>query len=82
MIPQNFKKYFWDTDFNSLNIEKHKKYIIERILEWGEDEAVKWLNNVFKKDEIINTLKTSRTISRKSLNFWNLIINAESRRLE
>ncbi|HLD38456.1 MAG: hypothetical protein A3D75_01590 [Candidatus Levybacteria bacterium RIFCSPHIGHO2_02_FULL_37_18] len=82
MIPQNFKKYFWDTDFNSLNIEKHKKYIIERILELGDDEAVKWLNNVFKKDEIINTLKTSRTISRKSLNFWNLIINAESRRLE
>ena len=74
MIPQNLKRYFWDTDFNSLNIEKHKKYIIERILELGDDEAVKWLKDIFKKDEIINALKTSRRISRKSLNFWTLIM--------
>lgn len=69
------KKYFRDTDFDELDIKKHKKYILERILDIGNNQAVDWMQKNFSKDEILEVLKSSRRISKKSLNFWNLVLN-------
>ena len=43
-IPKEFKKYFWDTDFEKLDIQKNKKYIISRLYNFGDIEEIKWLN--------------------------------------
>jgi succinate dehydrogenase flavin-adding protein (antitoxin of CptAB toxin-antitoxin module) len=71
----SLKKYFWDTDFNKLDIEKNKKYILERILEMGDEKAVKWMLNNFSKGDLLKVVKTSRQLSPKSRNFWNLFLS-------
>ncbi len=76
MITASLKKYFWDTDFNALDAKKHKKYILERILDMGDDHSVEWMRRTFSKKDILGVLKNNRRISKKSLNFWNLILNA------
>lgn len=68
------KKYFWDVDFNSLDLQQHKKFILERILELGDDAAVKWMFENFSKNDIQHVLEHSRQISQKSRNYWNLIL--------
>lgn len=74
-LPHSLKRYFWDTDFLKLRKKNHSQFIIERILEYGDEKAVKWLKNNFDIKEIKRTLYNSRNISFKSANFWQLVFN-------
>lgn len=74
MIARHLKKYFWDVDVATLDIHSHKKYILERILDMGDDEAVAWMRVNFSNDDIREILDTSRTLSPKSRNYWRLIV--------
>ncbi|MEK7193688.1 MAG: hypothetical protein AAB652_02760 [Patescibacteria group bacterium] len=74
-IDQRLKKYFWDTDFNALDRKKHKRYIIERILEMGDEPAAAWMRQTFSKDDIIKVLNATRNISKRSMHFWHLVLD-------
>lgn len=41
MIEAN-KQLFWDVDLNKIDIKKYPKFIIKRILEYGDEAVVKW----------------------------------------
>jgi len=73
MISEYLKKYFWDTDIEKIDVRKHKNYVIERILEMGDERAVSWLKKNFTEKEIIGVIQKNRHLSRLSLNYWNLI---------
>lgn len=75
MLPKNFNRYFWEIDTTKLDTKKRAYYIIERILEYGDTEAVKWMLETYPKDIIIGVLKTSRALSLKSANYWAIIFN-------
>jgi hypothetical protein len=72
-IPGFLKRYFWDVDFLKLDKNKHSYFIIERILEYGDKKALKWLKENFEEKAIKNVLLTSKNLSPKTANFWQLI---------
>lgn len=74
IIAEHLRQFFWETDLSKINIEENKQYIIERILELGDRDAVQWLFSDFSLDEIKKTLEKSKRISKKSLNFWSIIL--------
>ena len=74
MLPQNFKKYFWDCDFNSLVWESHKFFITERILNFGEMDSVKWLLLKLSKKDLLDYVKKSKNIDSKTKNYWEIIL--------
>ena len=80
-FPQFLKKYFWDTDFSKLNKNSHSQFIIGRILEYGDERAVKWLFEYFKKPELKETLEKRRNTSPLSANYWGLILNIPSNKI-
>ena len=43
MSPLTKKTLFWDTDVNNLDVVKHKRYIIERILQFGDMDDYNWM---------------------------------------
>jgi hypothetical protein len=69
-LPLFLKKYFWDIDFKQPSLPKHRIYILRRILEYGDAQAVSWMENNFDRLEIVNALTEFRGYSRKSANFW------------
>lgn len=68
-MPENFKCYFWDTEFDKLDIKKNMKYIISRLLTEGNMKAFKWVKDNYTRDEIIETAKTSRRFNPLTANF-------------
>ena len=66
------KPIFWDTDINKLDILKYKKYTIERILQNGRIEHINWMFLNFSDDEIIDAVKNSLIIDRRTANYWAL----------
>lgn len=50
---------FWDVNPATIDPEKHAKYIIERILEFGNDEEVRWMW-VYYPSELIRDVVENR----------------------
>jgi len=74
-LPDFLKKYFWDVEFQRLDFEKRRQFILKRILEYGNEQAVSWMLKNFKRSEIKNVLCNFRGFSQKSANFWSLILD-------
>jgi hypothetical protein len=54
---------------------QHPRYIQERLLDRGDVAAVQWLHKTFSDDELRKTLKRSRNLTRRSANYWALVLN-------
>ncbi|MGD8244421.1 MAG: hypothetical protein PVG25_11290 [Anaerolineae bacterium] len=39
-LPDSLRRFFWDTDFGQLRVSEHQRYIIGRLLEYGDDQAI------------------------------------------
>lgn len=73
-MPQSFKRYFWDTDFSKIDLKKNQTYVIERLLEYGDIAAYRWLTKNFPKAALKKIAAKSRRVSPKTKNFWQRII--------
>jgi len=77
-VPENFKYLFWDTDPARINIRKHSRYIIERVLEMGGLDSFRWIQGLYPTRAIIEVCDASRKISEKSKNFWRVWLHNAS----
>ncbi|NYE58571.1 DUF6922 domain-containing protein [Carboxydothermus ferrireducens] len=69
-LPEEFKVYFWDVELCDLNIEKHKRFIIERILNFGDHRALKWVLSNYDEATIKEVVQNSRNLTPKTARFW------------
>jgi hypothetical protein len=67
-----FKIIFWDSDVSAIDIDQYKIYIIERILELGDIQEVKWMLDRFPNETIKGALYSCRGITERSSHFWKL----------
>ncbi|KUO62925.1 hypothetical protein APF79_14155 [bacterium BRH_c32] len=77
IIPDEFKKYFWDVEFNKLNFKEHPKYILSKLMTYGEIEAIQWiLKNLPQKEitDFVNKYGNTK-LDRRSYLFWSKIID-------
>ncbi len=74
-LADHLRPFFWETDLDKISIEENKTYIIERILELGDRDAVQWLFANISRDDIKKALEESKNISYKSQNFWSIILS-------
>jgi hypothetical protein len=64
---------FWDVDPRTIDPKKHAYYIVERILDFGTDEEVRWMARTYPSKLIKNVTATSRVIHPKSRSLWTLV---------
>lgn len=74
-LPEFLRPYFWDVDFDKMDPDKHPNFVIARVLDWGETGAVEWLKKRYPKQLIADTLMHYRDLSKRSGNFWSLILD-------
>jgi len=66
---------FWDVDPKIIDPKKHARYIIERILEFGRPEEVKWLFQTYSKNKIKKVMNLPRSqVDRRSKALWSLLL--------
>jgi len=64
---------FWDTDPEKLDIYKNAKYIIERIMDFGNDEEVRWMRRFYPKSLLMKVVRTSKVLQPNSKTLWTLL---------
>lgn len=66
------KSLFWDIEPVSLSAESHWFFIIERILEFGDIDDLRWMKKNFTPEQIKRTVENvekSRVLTQRSLSF-------------
>jgi hypothetical protein len=76
-LPPSTHRYFWDIDPTTLVVGEYPVYVTERLLEYGDLEAVHWLLRRFSRNEIVNVLRHTRRVSPFSANFWALYFDLD-----
>ncbi|NLI79596.1 MAG: hypothetical protein GX442_24530 [Candidatus Riflebacteria bacterium] len=61
---------FWDVDPQTLDLKKHARFVIERVLQFGRPEDLRWLLGAFDEEAIVGAVRASRRLDRKTATFW------------
>jgi len=73
-LPAFLRPYFWEVDFTRVRLPEHEVYVIERLLEYGDDQAIGWLRRAFAPESIARVVRRSRRLSRNTANLWSLLL--------
>lgn len=65
---------FWDTNPDKIDPNKNAQYVIERILDFGNDEEVRWVWKFYQKDLLKKVVDNSRSLRKETKNLWNLLL--------
>lgn len=74
-LPASFKPFFWDCDFAALSWNEHARFIAERVLVYGRDDDVRWIEAHADSAFIRDLVATSRVLDAKTRNYWELVLN-------
>jgi hypothetical protein len=81
-IPKYLHRFFWDVDVKKLNPQKYPYFVINRLLEKGNIEAVRFVLKNFPKEKIIETFKKIRDFNKKTAYFWSLFLKIPQRKIK
>lgn len=68
------KALFWDANPSAIDLKKNSQYVIERILELGNDKEVRWLWKFYNKNLLKKVVARSKSLRPKTKNLWTLVL--------
>jgi hypothetical protein len=68
---------FWDTNPDKIDPQKNAKYIIEKVMDFGRDEEVRWLWNFYDKSLLREVVNKSRSLRAETRNLWNHLLTTK-----
>lgn len=63
------KSLFWDVPVNNLDLDKHKRLILERVFTRGNIEEFRSVNRHYPREVIRETIKNIGSLDNKTLRF-------------
>lgn len=71
-VPASLRPWFWDVPLSSLSRERHRDFILGRLLESGDWDAVRWALRSYQRDRVAAFLQRrgADVLSRRAWSFW------------
>jgi len=76
-LPEEFRQYFWDVNFDKIDTEKSYIFVISRVLDRGNTDDVKWLIKNFGSDKIKEALMKDRGIDVMTGRLWSGMLDID-----
>jgi len=73
--PTFSQNLFWDVDISTLDIDKHSKFILERVLQYGDLDDWRKIKNYYPYDYIKTLALDIRSLDTKTLSFIAAYLN-------
>jgi len=70
-LPSHLQPVFWDTTLDDIDPDVHEAFVIERVLEYGDAESIRWLWQRYGRQAIRDVVQTSRRLSARTLSLWS-----------
>lgn len=75
ILEQYKNDAFWDTPVSSIDARLHRDFVIERLLQYGGMEGVRWLLENWGPAAIKDVIVKSRNLSRMTASFWSAYLD-------
>ncbi|MBI4100101.1 hypothetical protein HY440_03770 [Candidatus Microgenomates bacterium] len=69
-LPKRLYPFFWDIDAKNFSPAKKPYFAIQRLLDRGDTEAVRWVRRNFPESLIKETFEVIRDFNASTGNFW------------
>lgn len=69
-LPKFLHRYFWDTDASKVNPANSRRYIIERLMNWGDFDVFRWLIDNFPRELLKDVALHGRDIAKRNRPLW------------
>jgi len=73
--PPVVARFFCEIEWEDRIADEYPFYVVERLIENGNMEAVRWVRERYGDDFIREVVCRSRRVSRKTARFWQLILD-------
>ncbi len=81
VVPEAFEAFFWDVLLEDVDLVHHRRFIIERLLNEGNQHTLRWLFEVYTEDEIKDAVCKSRGLNHKTARFWQYYFHLKEEEL-
>ena len=68
-LPKSLYRYFWDIEPEKLDPKKRATYVLSRLFEYGDVEAMRWIFKQYSKHEMREALNR-RGLWPRARAFW------------
>ncbi len=65
---------FWDVNPKNIDAKKNAQYIIERVVDFGNDKEARWILNYYDKPLLREVIFKSRCLRPDSKKLWTLLL--------
>jgi len=81
-VPGRLKPLFWDVPLSSLAIDRHRDFILARVLEFGDREAVRWVLRTYPRPLLTVFLRGrgADLLTRRAWHFWTSQVGVRGHR--
>ena len=80
-LPAMLRPYFWEYRFADLTWKTDREFVIQRVLEEGNWDAICWLRRRVGYEGIARSIRgrRGRGLSRRQLRYWELMLDLPRR---
>ena len=64
------RRLLWDVDPDSVDVNRHGRFLIRRVLDFGDVASVNWLRRTYSDAEIKDAIADGRGLAHKTFVFW------------
>lgn len=71
-------RLFWDVDPDTVDLERHRDYVMERVMARGGWEAMRWLRRTYSIEQMADFLvRKGHRLAPRERAYWALIADVE-----
>lgn len=80
-VPRRFAPLFWDVRLAQVDARRHRDFILGRVLEDGERDAVRWAFRTYPRAQVAAFLtgRGADLLSRRTWHFWAVQMGVDPR---
>jgi hypothetical protein len=73
-LPEHVGHLFWEVSPEDVDLERHRDYVLERIMSRGGWEAMRWLRATYDREAIADFLRRrGEKLNARDRAYWSLI---------
>jgi hypothetical protein len=73
-FPSSVARLFWEIDPASVDLQKHRDYVLERLMVRGGWDVMRWLRTTYSREDIADFLtRKGHRLAPRELAYWTLI---------
>jgi DNA-binding transcriptional ArsR family regulator len=72
--PEPVLRLLWDVDRSRVDIRQHRRFLIARVLDYGDPETVRWLRQTYGDEALLEVVNSGAALLPQTAGFWRALL--------